>query len=152
MAFNKIILQGNLTADPEVKATPTGVSVCRFGIAVQRRYKNESGAAETDFIDCVAWRSTADFLGKYFTKGTPILVCGSLQMRKWEDKEGNKRISAEVIADEVTFTAPKGDAAPASVAAPTPANTGKAAYMPEAYQGASGAKFEPVEDEDGLPF
>ena len=152
MAFNKIILQGNLTADPEVKATPTGVSVCRFGIAVQRRYKNENGAAETDFIDCVAWRSTADFVGKYFTKGTPILVCGSLQMRKWEDKEGNKRISAEVVADEVTFTAPKGDASPAPQSAPTPANTGKAAYMPEAYQGASGAKFEPVEDEDGLPF
>ena len=152
MAFNRIILQGNLTADPEVKATPTGVSVCRFGIAVQRRYKNENGAAETDFIDCVAWRSTADFVGKYFTKGTPILVCGSLQMRKWEDKEGNKRISAEVVADEVTFTAPKGDASHATQSAPTPANTGKAAYMPEAYQGASGAKFEPVEDEDGLPF
>lgn len=152
MAFNKIILQGNLTADPEVKATPTGVSVCRFCVAVQRRYKSESGAAETDFIDCVAWRSTADFVGRYFTKGTPILVCGSLQMRKWEDKEGNKRISAEVVADEVTFTAPKGDASPAAVASPTPANTGKAAYMPEVYQGASGAKFEPVEDEDGLPF
>lgn len=152
MAFNKVILQGNLTADPEVKATPTGVSVCRFGIAVQRRYKSENGTAETDFIDCVAWRSTADFVGKYFTKGTPILVCGSLQIRKWEDKEGNKRTSAEVVADEVTFCAPKGDAAPAAVAAPTPTNTGKAAYMPEAYQGASGAKFEPVEDEDDLPF
>ena len=149
MAFNKIILQGNLTADPEVKETPTGVSVCRFGVAVQRRFKSESGAAETDFIDCVAWRSTADFVGKYFRKGMPILVCGSLQNRKWEDKQGNKRISAEVVADEVTFTAPR-DASPAPANAPT--NPGAASYMPDAYKPAAAPQFEELAEDDTLPF
>ena len=150
MAFNKVILQGNLTADPEVKATPTGVSVCRFGIAVQRRYKSENGTAETDFIDCVAWRSTADFIGKYFTKGMPILICGSLQIRKWEDKEGNKRTSAEVVTR--LPSAPPREMPLPPQETPTPTNTGKAAYMPDAYVGGTTAKFEPVTDDDGLPF
>lgn len=151
MAFNKIILQGNLTADPEVKQTQTGVSVCRFSLAVQRRFKNESGAAETDFIDCVAWRSTADFVGKYFTKGMPILVCGSLQNRKWEDKQGNKRVSAEVVADEVTFTAPR-DASPAPANAPTPTNTGASSYMPDAYKPDAAPQFDEMAEDDTLPF
>lgn len=152
MAFNKIILQGRLTADPEAKSTQAGVSVCRFTIAVDRRFKGENGAKEADFIEVVAWRQTADFVAQYFKKGQEIIVCGSLQMRKWKDKDGNNRISAEVVADEVTFTAPKGDASPAPQSAPTPANTGKAAYMPDAYIGGAAAKFEAVEDEDGLPF
>lgn len=151
MAFNKIILQGNLTADPEVKQTQTGVSVCRFSIAVQRRYKSDNGVAETDFFECVAWRSTADFLGRYFRKGMPILVCGSLQNRKWEDKQGNKRISAEVVADEVTFTAQR-DASPAPANAPTPTNTGAASYLPDAYNPAAAPQFEEMAEDDTLPF
>ena len=149
MAFNKIILQGNLTADPEVKQTQTGVSVCRFSLAVQRRFKDVSGTAETDFIDCVAWRSVADFLGQYFRKGMPILVCGALQMRKWEDKKGNKRISAEVVSDEVTFTAPR-DAVPAPANAPT--NPGAASYMPDAYKPDASPQFEEMAEDDTLPF
>lgn len=100
--LNKIFLMGRLTRDPELRKTPAGVSVCSFSIAVDRDYKRE-GERETDFIDVVAWRATADFVSKYFTKGRMAVVEGRLQIRDWVDKENNKRRSAEVVTDNVYF-------------------------------------------------
>ena len=99
--LNRIILMGRLTRDPELRTTQAGVSVCSFSIAVDRDFKKE-GDKETDFIDIVAWRSTAEFASKYFRKGRMVVVDGRLQMRDWVDKEKNKRRSAEVIADNAT--------------------------------------------------
>ena len=88
-SFNKVILVGNLTADPELKQTPSGVSVCRFSIAVQRRFgRNEQGQTTADFFNIVAWRQSADFVSRYFTKGRAILVCGQIQNDNWTDQQG----------------------------------------------------------------
>jgi single-strand DNA-binding protein len=106
MAFNKVILVGNLVSDPELKATSNGVNVTRFRIAVGRRFAKNG---ETDFIDIVAWRNTAEFVCKHFTKGKPILVSGALQNRSWTDTEGNKHWATEIVADEVSFVGSKGD-------------------------------------------
>lgn len=143
MAFNKIILQGRITADPEAKQTTSGVSVCRFTLAVDRRFKGENGAKEADFIEVVAWRQTADFVAKYFAKGQEIIVCGSLQMRKWEDKQGNKRVSAEVVADEATFSGVK-------VASDSEGSASSKTYMPDAYKPAP--QYEEMAEDDTLPF
>ena len=102
MAFNKVILIGNLTADPELKQTQSGISVCSFNIAVNRRFAKE-GEQNCDFFTIQTWRHQAEFVSKYFTKGRPILVCGQLQTRSWTDKEGNKRTATEVVADELSF-------------------------------------------------
>lgn len=102
MAFNKVILVGNLTEDPQLKATPTGVAVVSFRIAVGRRFKTE-GQPEADYFTIVAWRNTAEFIGRHFGKGDSILVCGQLQQRTYTDKEGNSRSVVEVVADEVSF-------------------------------------------------
>ena len=105
-SFNKVILIGNMTADPELKQTQTGTSVCSFSIAVNRRFsKNEQGQT-VDFINIVAWRQSADFVCRYFKKGNPILICGQLQTRTWTDNQGQKRYATEVVADEVSFVAP----------------------------------------------
>ncbi len=102
MSFNKVILVGNLTADPELKQTPNGVMVTSFSLAVARKYRSGE-QPQTDFINIVCWRQTAEFVSRYFTKGMPMLVCGSLQTRPWTDKDNNKRITTEVVADEVSF-------------------------------------------------
>lgn len=102
MAFNKVILVGNLTEDPQIKATPTGVAVVSFRIAVGRRFKTE-GQPDADYFTIVAWRNTAEFIGKHFGKGDSILICGQLQQRMYTDKEGIKRSVVEVAADEVSF-------------------------------------------------
>ena len=102
--LNHIVLMGRLTRDPELRRTGAGVAVATFSIAVDRDFANSAtGERETDFIDIVAWRSTAEFVSKYFTKGRMAVVSGRLQIRNWNDKEGNKRRSAEVIADNVYF-------------------------------------------------
>ena len=102
--FNKVILIGNLVADPELKKTPSGVSVTSFRIAVGRRFAGKDGEApQADFIDIVAWRSTAEFITQYFTKGKPILVCGSIQSRNWTDQNGQKRYTVEVVAEDSTL-------------------------------------------------
>ena len=101
--LNRIILMGRLTHDPELRKTQSGVSVCSFSIAVDRDYKAQNGEKETDFIDIVTWRATADFVSKFFTKGRMAVVEGRLQNRDWVDKDKNKRRSAEVIADNVYF-------------------------------------------------
>lgn len=134
MAFNKVILVGNLVSDPELKATSNGVNVTRFRIAVGRRFAKNG---ETDFIDIVAWRNTAEFVCKHFTKGKPILVSGALQNRTWTDTEGNKHWATEIVADEVSFVGSKGDNGQATPSAP-------------AYGDTNG--YEELSNDDELPF
>lgn len=105
--MNKAIIVGNLTKDPEMRTTPNGVSVTSFTVAVNRRYKSQDGQQQTDFINCVAWRSTAEFVAKYFTKGSRIGVVGTIQTRTYNDQNGNKRYVTEVVADEVEFAGSK---------------------------------------------
>ena len=102
--LNHITIMGRLTRDPELRRTGTGTAVTSFSVAVDRDFGDkESGENGTDFIDCVAWRTTGEFVSKYFTKGSMIVVSGRLQMRSWTDKDGNNRRSAEVVADNVYF-------------------------------------------------
>ena len=148
-SFNKVILIGNMVADPELKTTPNGVNVCSFRIAVGRRFvkPSDSQTQQTDFIDIVAWRAQAEFVAKYFSKGKPILVCGSIQSRNWEDKEGKKRTTVEVIADEISFVERKsateggGSAMDSSSVAPSYSTS---------YE--SSPKFEEISSDDDLPF
>ena len=107
--LNKIFVMGRLTHDPELRRTGSGTPVCSFSIACDRDFKSQSGEKETDFFDVVAWRATGEFVNKYFTKGRMVVVEGRLQIREWQDKEGNKRRSAEINADNVYF----GDSRPA---------------------------------------
>lgn len=107
--LNKIFIMGRLTRDPELRTTNSGTSVASFSLAVDRNYKGADGEKETDFIDCVAWRSTAEFAAKYFTKGRMAVVEERLQIRPWTDKEGNNRRSAEVIVDNMYFGDSKRD-------------------------------------------
>ena len=101
--LNHITIMGRLTRDPELRRTGSGVAVASFNIAVDRDYNPQGQEKETDFIDCVAWRNTGEFVSKYFTKGRMIVVSGRLQIRSWTDKEGNKRRAAEVVADNCYF-------------------------------------------------
>jgi len=150
--LNHIILMGRLTRDPELRHTGSGVAVASFSIAVDRDFGNrETGEKETDFIDIVAWRNTAEFVSKYFTKGRMAVVSGRLQIRNWTDKEGNKRRSAEVVADNVYFGDSKrdGDSAGSSFGsyAPFPSDTAAPAAP------ASGSDFAMLEEDDSqLPF
>ena len=108
--LNHITIMGRLTRDPELRRTGSGVAVTSFTLAVDRDFgKNENGEKETDFIDCVAWRQTGEFVAKYFAKGRMAVVSGRLQIRNWTDKDGNKRRSAEVVADNVYFGDSKRD-------------------------------------------
>ncbi len=101
--MNKVILMGRLTRDPEMRQTPNGVAVCSFSIAVNRRFAKE-GQQQADFINCSAWRQQAEFICKYFTKGSMIAVVGQLQSRSWENQEGKRQYSTDVMVDEVYFT------------------------------------------------
>ena len=101
--LNRIILMGRLTHEPELRHTNSNSPVCSFSIACDRDFKNDKGEKETDFIDVVAWRSTGEFVSKYFTKGRMAVIEGRLQMREYTDKEGNKRRTMEVVADNVYF-------------------------------------------------
>ena len=142
--LNRIVLMGRLTHDPELRRTQSYTPVCSFSLAVDRDYKRD-GEKETDFIDIVAWRSTADFVGKYFTKGRMAVVEGRLQIRDWTDKEGGKRRSAEVIADNVYF----GDSKPKDSGSDVPAYDGE----PGAGFGAPPSGFTPDFGDDGeMPF
>lgn len=105
--FNLVVLTGRLTADPELKTTPNGVSVTSFSIAVQRKQKNSNGEYETDFINIVAWRQTAEFITKHFTKGSLIGIEGSIQTRKYKDKDDRMRTAFEVVANNVQFVGAK---------------------------------------------
>ena len=103
MALNKIFLQGRLTRDPELRRTGSGAAVTSFSLACDRDFKSQSGDKETDFIEVVAWKNTAEFVSKYFSKGRMAVVDGRLQIRDWTDKAGSKRTTAEVVADNVYF-------------------------------------------------
>lgn len=107
--LNRIVLMGRLTRDPELRRTGSGTPVASFTLAVDRDFKDQNGEKQTDFIDCVAWRSSAEFVSKYFSKGRMAAVSGQLRIRNWQDKDGNKRRSAEVIADNVYFADSKKD-------------------------------------------
>ncbi len=104
--MNKVILVGNLARDPEMRQTPNGVSVARFTVAVSRRFSRD-GQPQTDFINCVAWRQQADFLCRYFQKGSGIQLCGSIQSRSWDGQDGKRQYATEVVADELSFNGPK---------------------------------------------
>ena len=101
--LNKIFIMGRLTRDPELRRTQSGTAVTSFTLAVDRDFKGQNGEKETDFLDVVAWRNTAEFVAKYFAKGRVAVVDGRLQIRDWTDKDGNKRSKAEVVADNVYF-------------------------------------------------
>ena len=155
--LNHITVMGRLTRDPELRRTPAGVPVASFSIACDRDFKSQSGEKETDFIDVVAWRSTAEFVSKYFAKGRMAVVEGRLQIRDWTDREGGKRRSAEVVADNVYFGDSKRDSGGeyggssygASPAYSAPAAPGRA----PAAGFAGGSDFAEIGDEDGeLPF
>ena len=137
-SFNKVILIGNLTAAPELKKTPNGVSVASFSIAVNRRFTKQDGQQQTDFINIVAWRQTAEFVTRYFNKGKPISICGQLQTRSWTDQNGQKRYTTEVVADEAAFVENKGTSADAGAPAPS--------------YGGGGKSFEDLVDDDEYPF
>ena len=105
--MNKVILVGNLTRDPELSETPSGISVCRFAIAVSRDYANADGNRETDFFNITVWRGRAENCGKYLKKGNKVAIVGSIQTRSYEDKDGIKRNVTDIIANEVEFLTPK---------------------------------------------
>ena len=107
--LNHIVIMGRMTREPELRRTGSGIAVASFTVAVDRDRAPEGQEKETDFLDCVAWRQTAEFVEKYFSKGSMIVVSGRLQIRPWTDKEGNKRRSAEIVADNVYFGEPKKD-------------------------------------------
>ena len=152
-SFNKVILIGNMTADPELKQTTAGTSVCSFSIAVNRRFaKADQAQQSVDFINIVTWRQQAEFVSRYFKKGNPILICGQLQTRTWNDNQGQKRYATEVVADEVSFVASAAQTNGAS-AQPTGGNT----YTPDSYATPSfnstgSANFEEIPNDESLPF
>ena len=148
--LNKIFIMGRLTRDPELRRTQNGTAVTSFSLAVDRDYKSQSGEKETDFIDVVAWRGTAEFVSKYFTKGRMAVVEGRLQIRDWTDKDGGKRRSAEVVADNVYFGDSRRDG-----------DGGGSGYQPASHASAPAAdyaapaddRFAELTDDDGeLPF
>ena len=148
--LNKVILGGRLTADPELKQTTNGIPVVTFSIAVNRRFQSKENAQQqTDFFNVTAWRATAEFVSRYFRKGSSICVIGSLQNRTWTDQQGAKRYATDVIADEVQFVDSRGEG---SMGAQP-----QGAYVPEAYAPSyssmgSASKFEESKTDDDLPF
>ena len=136
--LNHITAAGRLTKDPELRRTQNGVAVASFTIACDRDIKDASGNKQTDFIDCVAWRNTAEFVDKYFTRGRMVIVSGRLQMREWPDKNGNKRRNTEILAESVYF----GDSKQQTANAQT-----QEAHAPQA------DNFQQIEiDDEELPF
>lgn len=133
--LNRIIIMGRLTRDPELRRTQNGTAVASFSLACERDFKDENGDREVDFIDCVAWRKTADLVSEYFTKGRMAAVSGRLQIRGWTDKDGNRRRTAEILVANIYF----GDSNPQAEGTVTEA-TGAEPYS------------EIDEDDDQLPF
>ena len=148
--LNHIVVMGRLTRDPELRRTGSGVAVTSFTVAVDRDFGNrDNGERETDFIDCVAWRQTGEFVSKYFAKGRMAVVSGRLQIRNWTDKEGNKRRTAEIVADNVYFGDSKREGESGGFAA-APAGSGE--YSAPAVS-APVSDFAMLADDDAqLPF
>ena len=140
--LNHITVMGRLTRDPELRRTQSGLPVCSFSVACQRDFKSADGERAVDYIDIVAWRSTAEFVSKYFAKGRMAVVDGRLQLRDWVDRDGNNRRSAEVVANSVNF----GDSRPQNQPVPAPAYAGVSTASGQGWSDA-------VEPDDGdLPF
>ena len=153
--LNHIVLMGRLTRDPELRRTGSGVAVASFSLAVDRDYAAQGTERETDFVDIVAWRNTAEFVSKYFTKGRMAVVSGRLQIRNWQDKDGNKRRSAEVVADNVYFGDSKRDgaAAPGGFDQTAPSYASPAASYAAPAAGVPASDFAALEGNDPeLPF
>ncbi len=150
--LNKIFIMGRLTRDPELRRTQSGTAVTSFSLAVDRDFKSQSGEKETDFIDVVAWRNTAEFVSKYFTKGRMAVVEGRLQLRDWTDRDGNKRRTAEVVAENIYFGDSKRDSAPSGdygYSAPSYGTPGGGYSAPVG----GTSDFAEIDEEDGdLPF
>ena len=149
--LNHITIMGRLTRDPELRRTGSDLAVTSFCLAVDRDYKPEDGERECDFIDCVAWRQKGEFVSKYFTKGSMAVVEGRLQIRNWTDKDGNKRRTAEVVADNVYFgsTKPKDESRSSYSQQQSPGNYGYS-YPPVAQPGSDFAVLDG--DDAQLPF
>lgn len=146
--FNKVILGGRLTAEPELKTTSTGTQYVNFSIAVNRPYSKGDEQQQVDFINVIAWRQRAEFVSRYFRKGSSICIVGSIQTRSWTDNQGNKRYATDVVADEVNFVDSKGEA---------PQGASQNTYVPDSYSAPSFTtentpKFEDVSDDEELPF
>lgn len=145
--LNQLIIHGRLTKDPELRRTQAGIAVATTTVACDRDFKNEKGEKETDFLDVVAWRGTGEFLAKYFRKGQEAIVSGRLQIRKWTDNQGNKRSTAEIVADKVDFCGSRNDG--------NAGNTPPPAAAPASSQQGGGfaGDFVPLEgDDEELPF
>lgn len=151
MGLNKVIIQGRIGADLELKRTPSEISVTSFNIAVDRKGTKDK---VTDWISIVAWRQTAEFICKYFKKGSEIIIVGELQTRTWTDSQNNKRTVVEVVASEACFCGSKNDSVtentPTNTNAPTEQNKGSLGYIPSAY--ASKPQFEEIPTDQDLPF
>jgi len=170
--FNKVILGGRLTADPELKTTPSGISVTSFTVAVNRNYRSKSGEEpQADFLNVTAWRQTAEFITRYFRKASSICVVGSIQTRSWTDQNGQKRFATEIVADEAFFVDAKSESplAVQQAAAGYQAAAQAPSYVPDNYSAAgagnaanantgasfqnqSAPKFEDLSDDEELPF
>ena len=151
--LNKIIIGGRLTADPELKTTPSGVTVTSFTVAVNRRFGGKNGEeAQTDFFTVTAWRQTAEFITRYFRKPSSICVVGSIQTRSWTDKDGQKRFATEIVADEAYFVDARAESSQTAARVPSgDASTSQTGtYIPEAYTQAP--SFGELEDGEELPF
>ena len=152
-SFNKVILMGNMTADPELRQTTSGVSVCSFSIAVNRRFaKTEQNQQSVDFINIVAWRQQAEFVSRYFKKGNPILVCGQLQTRTWTDNQGQKRYATDVVADEVSFVGPAGQGSASDEDRSAQQSYTPAAYGAPSFNNTLNNNFEEIPGDESLPF
>ena len=150
--LNKVILGGRLTADPELKQTQTGVAVVTFSIAVNRRFTGKEAPQQTDFFNVTAWRATAEFVTRYFKKGSSICVIGSIQNRTWTDQQGQKRYATDIVADEVQFVDSRSEGGSYD-------NVQQGGYTPDAYStpsfsssANSAPNFEEVASDDDLPF
>ena len=150
--LNEVLLIGRLIADPVLKNTPTDVPVCSFRIAVNRKYTTKGGERPADYIDIVAWRQTAEFVAKYFSKGQRILIIGSIQTRNYTDKNDNKRTAVEVIADSADFVDSKASAGGDGGNAPAPARGAAAPATPVAAAAIGDEDFFEIGDEGDLPF
>jgi len=145
--FNKVILGGRLTADPELRQNPSGIAVTSFSIAVNRRYSKNASEQQTDFFNVVAWRQNAEFISRYFRKGSSICIVGTIQNRSWTDPQGQKRYATDIVVDEAHFVDSKGEG---------PAMGG--GYTPDSYQtpgfasDAGAPRFEEMSNDDDLPF
>ena len=139
---NKVILLGRLTADPELKTTQSGIAVTSFTVAVNKRFSKQGEQSSADFISCVAWRNTAEFICKYFSKGNAIYLEGALSTRNWQDKEGKTRYITEVVVDEAQFVEPKRDSAPRADREESPA----------VFSNIPSDDFSEIGDDDELPF